>query len=398
MLKSSTSFQNVRLKVAILCISLTIQTAGAVAAAVPAMIDSFANRSTTEIQSLLTIPSFSIMLFIILSSGIIKYIGKRNTVLIGLTIALLGGLLPSFTSNFYLILLGRFLFGAGTGLYNSLTISLIGDCFEGDEQQNLIGLQSATAALGNSVATFMAGLLLSVNWHSSFLVYLAIIPMIIIFSLGYTKRIEKETSVEVKNDTVAHVNKKLSPAVLLGIFTLFFFFVSVIVMLTSSALAIQQLGLAHSELLSLALAVSGILGSISFIFYGQIHKLFKNFTPVLACILGFIGYLILLAAPNMLVFFIGLVFVSVSMIVIPYVYGLILSSVAASAKNIVISLAMIACNLGSFFSPFIISFLGKIFGASDALSQIKYTAFIFVVIALIFTFSALTSKNKGREQ
>ena len=169
-------------------------------------------------------------------------------------------------------------------------------------------------------------------------------------------------------------------------------------MLTSSALAIQQLGLAHSELLSLALAVSGILGSISFIFYGQIHKLFKNFTPVLACILGFIGYLILLAAPNMLVFFIGLVFVSVSMIVIPYVYGLILSSVAASAKNIVISLAMIACNLGSFFSPFIISFLGKIFGASDALSQIKYAAFIFVVIALIFTFSALTSKNKGREQ
>ena len=63
MLKSSTSFQNVRLKVAILCISLTIQTAGAVAA-VPAMIDSFANRSTTEIQSLLTIPSFSIMLFL----------------------------------------------------------------------------------------------------------------------------------------------------------------------------------------------------------------------------------------------------------------------------------------------------------------------------------------------
>ncbi|MDR9868730.1 hypothetical protein RI092_13290 [Lactococcus cremoris] len=139
--------------------------------------------------------------------------------------------------------------------------------------------------------------------------------MIIIFSLGYTKRIEKETSIEVKNDTVAHVNKKLSPAVLLGIFTLFFFFVSVIVMLTSSALAIQQLGLAHSEPLSLALAVAGILGSISFIFYGQIHKLFKNFTPVLACVLGFIGYLILLAATNMLVFFIGLVFVSISMIV-----------------------------------------------------------------------------------
>ncbi len=109
MLKSSTSFQNVRLKVAILCISLTIQTAGAVAAAVPAMIDSFANRSTTEIQSLLTIPSFSIMLFIILSSGIIKYIGKRNTVLIGLTIALLGGLLPAFYFQFLFNFIRSFL-------------------------------------------------------------------------------------------------------------------------------------------------------------------------------------------------------------------------------------------------------------------------------------------------
>ena len=386
------------LKLAILSISLTVQAAGAIAAAIPAILNTFSERSTAEVQALLTIPSIAIMVFIILSSWIIQKIGKKKTVILGLTIALIGGVVPAFTTNFSVIVLARILFGVGTGMYNSLTISLIGDYFSGEEQQTLLGLQSAVMTIGNSLATFLAGVLLNISWNSTFFVYFLIVPILFIFSFGFPReigetRVEKQETSELSSEEKTN----FSLNVVLGIVVLFLFFVSFMTVFTSSALVIQELHLSNQGFLSTALAIAGIISSLFAMTYGKLHHLFKTFTPVFSAIMGMIGLLILTVSPNMSVFFIGLLIMFVSSLIVPYVYSMILNEVTPKMKNLVVSLAMVACNLGSFASPYIINFIAGQFHMTNAISQLQISIGIIIIISFIFVFLAFTTKeNKKR--
>ncbi|MCI5762607.1 MAG: MFS transporter [Ligilactobacillus agilis] len=188
-----------RLKIGILSISTLLTAAGAVSGTVPMMAKQFSDQSSSQIQALITIPSIGMMIFILLSSLVIKMIGKRNTVLIGLFLGLIGGILPFFTDSFRIIQIARFIFGAGNGLYSTSTASLIGDLYKGDEQRTLLGIQSAVQTLGNSVATFMAGIFLGISWHSAYLVYLIFVPVIFLFATSYTPRVEKAIKEEQQN-------------------------------------------------------------------------------------------------------------------------------------------------------------------------------------------------------
>ena len=114
------------LKFGILSISTMLQDAGAISVAVVGMVAAFSNHSSASVQALVTIPSFSMMLFILLNSLAVKLLGKRNTVFLGLGLALVGGVAPAITSSFTAIQICRFLYGAGTGLYTPLAVSLIG--------------------------------------------------------------------------------------------------------------------------------------------------------------------------------------------------------------------------------------------------------------------------------
>ena len=134
---------NWKLKVGILGISLFLQVAGSNLAAIPLIAKSFPKESITSVQALFTLPSFTIMLFILFSNAFIKWFGKRNTVIIGMITTVVGGLIPVFINNFAIIVASRLLVGAGIGLFTSLAVSLIGDCFSGDEQKTLIGIQGA---------------------------------------------------------------------------------------------------------------------------------------------------------------------------------------------------------------------------------------------------------------
>jgi len=290
------------LKIAILAISVMLQAASAISVSVTGMIHAFSGQSATSIQSLVTIPSFSIMLFILCGNWIIKAIGKRNTVILGLTIALIGGVGPAFTANLTTIKVLRFLFGAGTGIYTSLAVSLIGDFFTGDEQRNLLGIQSAVSALGSSLSTFFAGILVGINWQSTFLVYLLLLPVIIIFMIGFPKganNTEKETVTQETTSNSGKQSKKLPIFVIIGILVLFIYFNVVMAMYTNSGLALQQMQVKNQGMLGTALAFAGILGSLITMFYGPIFKVLKHFTPIVSCLLGAVGFFGMSHSSNM---------------------------------------------------------------------------------------------------
>ncbi|GAA0037986.1 MFS transporter [Lactobacillus amylovorus] len=390
---------NWKLKVGILGISLFLQVAGSNLAAIPLIAKSFPKESITSVQALFTLPSFTIMLFILFSNAFIKWFGKRNTVIIGMITTVVGGLIPVFINNFAIIVASRLLVGAGIGLFTSLAVSLIGDCFSGDEQKTLIGIQGAMGTLGNSSMTFVSGLLLGIKWQATFLYFLVVIPFLILFMLGYTSKMEKETTVKKKN--TAHINSKekkhakIPGLIYVAFVMLFLYFAALMVEATASALVIQQNNLANQGALSIEIAVAGLIGAVISMGYSRIFKVLKHFTPVVAIACGAVGFIICSQAANMTIFFVGLLFMMISSLIIPYVYDTILGDVDSSISNLIISIAQVCNNLGAFASPYVISALSKASGLSSAVDQMRISACILGVIAIVFALMAIVRSRKN---
>ncbi|MBP2058456.1 MFS family permease [Lactobacillus colini] len=389
---------NWKLKIGILGISLFLQVAGSNLAAIPFIAKSFPNISITQIQSLFTLPSFTIMLFILFSNAFIKWVGKRNTVIIGMIATIIGGLIPFFVNNFPIIVASRLLVGAGIGLFTSLAVSLIGDCFSGEEQKTLIGIQGAMGTLGNSSMTFIAGLFLGIKWQATFLYWLFVVPFLVLFMISYTSKMEKSTTVETSKTATTGQEKdhaKIPAVIYVAFFMLFLFFTAFMVEATASALVIAQNKLANQGMLSTEIAVAGLIGALISMAYSRIFKVFRHFTPVLGVVVGGIGFLICSSASNMIIFFIGLLCMMISSIIIPYVYDTILSDVDSSISNMVISIAQVCNNLGAFASPYIISAISKATGLTTAVEQMRISAVILFIIGVVFVLMAISrQKNK----
>lgn len=367
-------------------------------AAIPMIAKSFPNESLTSVQALFTIPSFTIMLFILFSNAVIKWVGKRNTVIIGMIATVIGGVMPFFINNFPLIVFSRLLVGAGIGLFTSLAVSLIGDCFSGEEQKTLIGIQGAMGTLGNSACTFIAGLLLGINWQTTFLYMLLIIPFLILFMMGYTRKMEKDTTVaktETKTTTNTSSKKhaKIPGMIYVAFFMLFLYFSAFMVEATASALVIQQNKLPNQGVLSTEIAVAGLIGALISMGYSRIFKLLHSYTPVVTTICGALGFIVCSQASNMIIFFIGLLLMFVSSLIIPYVYDTILSDVDPSISNLIISIAQVCNNLGAFASPYVIAFLSNICHLATPVDQMRISAGILVVITVVFLVMAIMHKK-----
>ncbi len=385
------------LKIGILAISTLLTAASAVSGTMPMMEKQFSGEGSANVKALLTIPSIGMVIFVLLSSIFIKYLGKRKTVLLGLFLGLIGGTLPFFINNFHVIQLSRFVLGMGNGLYSTSTASLIGDIWSGDEQRTLLGYQSAIQTFGQSLAVFVAGLLLGINWHAAYLVYLLFIPIIILFALGYTQstenRIQAEQKEILKNAKAEKKTTNVPVLALIAILMSFVYFNAIMPQQTDAPLVTQQLNLNHQEFFSTSLALAGLVGAVFTAFYGKIYKVLKHYTPVFAMVLGIIGYWGIIHSPNMLVFTISMMIISATNIIFPYIYGAVMEDVPATSKDFFLSLAKVFNNGGAFLSPYTMALTASILDVSGPIAIIKIGMWYLVFVGIVFIILAVL-RNK----
>lgn len=167
---------------AVLSLSVLLPIASVNNSALPLIARSNPNVPAQIIDSIGTLPSFTVIIFLFISIFLQNKIGVKKTILTGLFILLISGLIPVFTSNIWVILASRLGVGAGIGLFNSLAVSIISMMYSGSELTNMMGLESTMSAIGGTIMTLLAGFLLKFGWHNSFYVYLLIIPVILLFS------------------------------------------------------------------------------------------------------------------------------------------------------------------------------------------------------------------------
>ncbi|AKG35804.1 MFS transporter [Paenibacillus durus] len=163
--------------ISILSLSLITGVATLLSASIPSLVEYYSNYHLGSIESLVTVPSLGSIFTIIFNSFFVKKMGMKKTVLLGIFLVTISGVLPFFMSNFVVVFLLRFVLGLGIGLFSPHAISLISIFYEGQKKATLLGMQVGISALGNSIFLLLAAIVIHYHWQSIYLLHLILIPI-----------------------------------------------------------------------------------------------------------------------------------------------------------------------------------------------------------------------------
>lgn len=383
------------LKIALLSVSMLVAVAPAINANIPAMKEAFPQIPLSMVEMITTIPSLFLMISVLTSGFIAKKIGYKQTIMLGLGIVAISGIIPVFIGNFYLVLFSRAALGFGIGLFNSLLIGLISYFFDGNERTTIIGYHEALGGLGGMLITYIAGQLMHVNWQAPFISYAIAIPVFFIF----WKVIPK-----VKTEDILHKNTK---QVVVndgkeGNFSIVFVFMILIVIgatlnmtmgiKVSSLIVEQGYGSASDAstvimLLSLGAMISGFL-------FGKMYNIFKNYIMSVGFTITALAMFIIGISNTSWMTVLGGFLVGFGFRVMMPCLTNIVNSSHLKNPTLATSLLLVAYNLGSAFAPYGSMLIQKFSWTSDLRGVFYVDGIGFICLAVIVF---IVNKLKGKQ-
>lgn len=383
------------LKIALLSVSMLVAVAPAINANIPAMKEAFPQIPLSMVEMITTIPSLFLMISVLTSGFIAKKIGYKQTIMLGLGIVAISGIIPVFIGNFYIVLFSRAALGFGIGLFNSLLIGLISYFFDGNERTTLIGYHEALGGLGGMLITYIAGQLIHVNWQAPFISYAIAIPVFFIFWKVIPK--VKTEDILHKNTKQVVVNEEKE-----GKFSIVFVFMVLIVIgatlnmtmgiKVSSLIVEQGYGSASDAstvimLLSLGAMISGFL-------FGKMYKLFKNYIMSVGFTITALAMFIIGISNTSWMTVLGGFLVGFGFRVMMPCLTNIVNSSHLKNPTLATSLLLVAYNLGSAFAPYGSMLIQKLSWTSDLRGVFYVDGIGFICLALIVF---CVNKVKGRQ-
>ena len=98
-----------------------------------------------------------------LSGGVIMKIGRRNTLFISLVIGLIGNLLTININSFFMLNIGRLLYGYSSGLYSSVVPKMMGETLPDHVFESIISLYVAAQGIGMLISNLFVFILPTEN-------------------------------------------------------------------------------------------------------------------------------------------------------------------------------------------------------------------------------------------
>lgn len=160
---------------------LTVMAGAAVAPALATMFEHFSDCPKVLVQLIVSIPAFFIILTNLLFLEISRHFGSRTIALAGLVLYVASGVCCFFATGICVLLVMRALLGVSVGLVMPLSTGLLAYYYPPEQQARLMGLSAAMNQIGGVTATLLAGILCTVGWNYSFLVYsLGLIAVVLV--------------------------------------------------------------------------------------------------------------------------------------------------------------------------------------------------------------------------
>lgn len=369
-------------KFSLLSISLVLTSAGAISGNIPAMTEAFADESVSSVEMLMTIPALFMVIFVLFSSFISKRIGQKRTVILGLIIALISGVIPAFSKNFIIILISRATLGAGLGLFNPLAISMISDFFDGDERARLIGFQSAFQGVGTAIMTYVAGQLLKINWHTTFWVYAIILPILILFILFVPepKKIHIKVDNSNQNKNKQSINLKVIGYIILIFIVMIIYTgaqVKAALLFTSNSYGSATDAASMISIMSIGSMLAGFI-------FGSVLKVIRHYMTALSIFLMGGSFSLLAISKNIFISNISGALIGISFsLLLPYLLNQIAIVSSEGSATLSTSLLLVGANLGSSFSPYGLAVLGYLSGVKTVNGIFMAGGIVLVTIAVI---------------
>jgi MFS family permease len=372
-------------KMSILAVSLVVVSGGAIGANIPAMAKTFPEIPLSLVEMLTTIPALFIIPAVLLSTKIANLWGYKRTVLIGLGIVFISGIIPALITNFTIIFISRACFGFGVGLFNSLLIAFISYFYQGSERAATIGFQSAFEGIGGMSLTFAVGQLLKISWQTSFWVYLIVLPIFVLFALFVPEISQQDISQmhgEKKAITkqVEGEKETLDSLSFAGYIVLLIVVVCVYMSITvKGTLLMTTLGYGDATDGSNILSLIGVGAMSAGFLFGRVFKVTKHWTMPFAFLLMGLAMALIGFSDRVLVTGIGAMICGFSFrTFIPYLFNQVNNGSAHQAVRRT-SLLLVAFNFGSAFSPYGIAMIDSL----SEFSSIRGTFFSEAILLLL---------------
>ena len=340
------------------------------------MYHAFPGVDKAGVEMLSTIPNIGIVIGLLISPFLIKLIGEKPTIIIGLLITLLAGTFPMYATAYMPILISRFLIGAGIGLFNSLAVSLIPQFYSSNEEKlaTMVGYQNVMGSLGAAVASFLISWLLTISWHAAFAIYFLVIPVLILFVLfvplpSSKQPLNKQGAARKEKQTI---NKKV---ILISILMFFIFLFYMPMSFKIPALVVQEKLGTVSEVSALTgvLNLVGIPIGASFgFFFKRLHdKIFPLGFSLVA-----LGFFLIALAGNFLMLSGGCLILGVGFgLGVPYMYNWLDWSAPENSINLATTIVLVLVNIGCAISPMIINAITPSAKMGLLISAIFFTCF-----------------------
>ncbi|CAJ1190755.1 MFS transporter [Companilactobacillus nantensis] len=378
-----------RITLGILSISFLMSVSNAISGTIPLMQKYFSNVSSSNIELLVVIPTGGVLLGTVISGAIGNVIGKKYTVLLGLTIALITGVLPAFWANYFTILLSRAMFGVGCGIFTPLSVSYITDTFSKEKCHRLLGYRNAIGAIGDSIMLFIAGFLIKFSWNTTYLVFFFLLIPIILIIFFVPKELDNFEAITDENGETEVVEKtsnvkpstNLKVIKLAAIFLFMCMFYSAISLKFANYVVQNKIGTAATAtyifgFLTLCSIFSGLL-------FDKISKILGKWTVVIFEVVTAGAMVALTLSTSIPVLLVLILICGFSNgIINPALTARMVDYSPENSMNLTTSIIIIGINIGFLVAPYAFQLIATVFGNATPQFIILVSGLFYIALAL----------------
>lgn len=381
------------LVVSILSLSLlTVMAGAAVAPALGVIQEYFADSSPVLVQMIISIPAIFIVITNSIFPRLCKRFGAKTLTMIGLLLYTVGGCIAGAFSQILLVLIMRAFVGVGVGIIMPLSTGLLSFYFPPEKQAKLMGYSSAMNQMGGVVATLLSGVLATISWRLSFLVYLMglfSIILCVIFVPNDRIHRSKESAADRKADesavdrdaevSAAYDDKGVFRQNYVYIIAMFLLMTTFFLYPANFAMETVQDSVIPARYIASIMAGADLIAFFGGLLFVALKKICGRFARFLAPLLFLAGYLLLLAGGWFSVLAGSACIGFANGVGVPFIIFEASVRAGKAAATTVMPLISAALYLAQFLCPILMSIVRMLFG-----SDVSHLPYCFAVVLAVF--------------
>ncbi len=382
-------------KGSLLSLSLLAQTAPSISIANTQLAEAFPNASQSMIELISTLPNFSVLFLILFAEAIGNKFGIKRTILFGLALYTIGGVVPAISTSFPLIIAARLLMGLGIGLFNPYSVSLMYRFYDGQQLKGMLGFQNTAQNLGNAAFGFLLSALILGGWRTAFTgFFVGLIPLILIW-LFVTIPDDKATSAEVTQAPKSSFKDAVNGHILLLALLFLVTFAMFLMMTIKMAILGQETGLFSPSTASSILALLGLASMVAALLYAPVSKLIGNFILPVSFTGIALGFYLVATASSTVVVTAGVIIAGIFFgWVFPQAFLRVAQVGPKNGGTLTTSVILMGINLGSAFAAPMVNGIAGLFGQTSAAGVLGMVAIGFTILAVIeYVYNFFDRKN-----